>query len=130
MKKLSRNMIMISAICVYLWFFWHYELFRLDLRDAAVSDIVIVFALIAMLSGLIASAVGIMMEKAWARKTFTVLNGIYLMFGLYLAYFSWNFYLFRVPTWFERLENAQEYIAIGVVVPLALFYYLKRSEKR
>lgn len=124
----ARVAIMAAAIASYAAIFAYLDLWGFNFGKIKSSADIFSLALIALLYGLIISGIAVMIGSKIARKIFIILNGIYFAFGLYGVYFAWNFYIFEVPTFIERIESTRMSLGFGVLVPIALFYYLEKIE--
>ena len=130
MKKLFvRCIIITAAIAVYAMLFRYLELWKFNFKDMKSASDIFCFALIVLLYALIISGVGVISGSRIADKIFIVLNGIYLLCGLYAVYFAWTFYIFETPTLMDRIQHIRMSLAIGVVWPLLLFYYFQKKGK-
>ena len=130
MQKHEKNIVWIIPIAIYIWLFLSLQLWSIDLKRLTSGWTLFSILLIVDMIGLIISCAGMMVGNKTAEKAFRIFNGIYLACGLYLVYFAWNFYIFKVPTITERIASTRNALAFGVLMPLVLFYYLERKLKR
>lgn len=127
-KKLIKNIVWIAAIAVYVWLFVSLEPWRMRAKDLTSDWGIFALLGIIVIPGLVVSCVGMILGKKAFEKAFMIFNGIYLACGVYMVYFSWTFYIFKVPTLMERLASTRFSILLGILMPLVLFYYLERTK--
>ena len=127
-KNLVRNIIFMAAIAVYVWLFVSLELWRISIKEIKSGWGVFTILIIVTIFGLIVSCVGIILGKKIFERVFIMFNTIYILSGLYMIYFAWTFYIFKVPTIAERIASTRNIMAFGVLMPLLLFHYLERNK--
>lgn len=127
MKKLIRNIVMIAAIAIYVWLFFILELWRISPTELKTGWGMLSLVVIITIFGLIISCIGMIFGKKVFEKSFIVFNILYLVFGIYMVYFAWTFYIFEIPTFLDRLAHTRNALAFGVLMPLLLFYYLEKK---
>ena len=130
MKRLIKNSVWIAAIAIYTWLLTVLEPWRIGFKDLKTVWGIFTILLVVTISMLILSCIGMIFKKKISEKMFIIFNSIYLSAGIYMVYFSWNFYIFKVPTFAERVAQTQSRIGFGVLMPLLLFYYLEKSKNK
>ena len=127
MIKGVKNIIWIIPIAIYIWLFLDLQLWQIDLKQLTSIWGIFSILLIGDMIGLIISCAGMMVGNKTSEKVFIILNAIYLLSGLYMVYFAWTFYIFKVPTISERIASTRNPLAFGVLMPILFFYYLGKT---
>jgi len=127
-NKVTRIVLIVLTIFYFYVLFYFLKPLEL-LSEKHMFDVALGMAAIITLIGLIMSGIGILLKNARAKKLFIFYNFVYLLFGLYLAYFHWSFWLFKTPTLMDRVRSATVPLLLGVILPVALILYFLRNKK-
>lgn len=122
-----RKVILIVLIAIYIAIAFYFKPWEsISGKSDAFENTLSIAAIITLL-GVIGCCVGMLLGFNLCRKWFLFFNGVFLLFGCYVVYVYWTFWIFKPPTLIERIQSTTMPFILGVIMPLGLFFYFLRK---
>ena len=128
MKKLSKVILGILA-ALYCYLFVRNQPWEAFMDTPNIPDMVLASSVTVILTGLVVCALLLISGRKGARNWFIVLNIAYLVFGAYITQIAWTLWIFKTPTFFDRIKASAGPFLLGVVLPIAVVVHFLKAQK-
>lgn len=128
-KACLNKIFLIILIGFYTFLIVHFKPWTDIAGNNDILDILLAFAVLITLIGLIISCLGLLFNKR-TNLACIIFNGAYLSIGCFATYIYWSLWIFHTPTLKERFVHTVPAFILGICLPVMLFYYFAKVKHK